>query len=120
MYMKLFILVTFSICSVSVLFAQEIQTDSINTKSVNSCVNIYENQTISSVVSVNGCTNLTIQNVNVTETGNLMLSTFGDILINGPFEVQSGGIFNVSIYRQLTCEFIYDAGGNRITRQIVD
>jgi len=54
------------------------------------CVNDYTNQTIASNTTVNGCTNLNVQNVSVTNNSKLTLNAPGEVTINGNFEVQLG------------------------------
>lgn len=83
------------------------------------CVNTYENQTVSSTVSVVGCSNLAVQNVTVTNSGNLILSAPAEITINGPFEVQLGGLLNIkNDLTQLIFNYTYDASGNRVARRV--
>jgi len=59
------------------------------------CKNDYTNQTVSSNTTVNGCTNLNVQNVTVTNNALLKLDAPGDIVITGPFEVQAGSSLQV-------------------------
>ena len=54
------------------------------------CVNDYTSQTVASNTTVNGCNNLNVQNVTVTNNAKLTLSAPGDVTINGSFEVQLG------------------------------
>jgi len=59
------------------------------------CVNTFTNQTVTSYLFVEGCNTLTVQNVTVTNSGNLHLSAPGVITINGAFDVYLGGQLNV-------------------------
>jgi len=59
------------------------------------CVNDYINQAVTSNTTVNGCTNLNVQNVTVTNSALLKLNAPGDVVITGPFEVKSGSSLQV-------------------------
>lgn len=125
------------LCLANPLFPQEaeashagvnlnvIKTDSLKAKNVSlqntqtrGCVSSFTNQTVSSAVSVQGCTTLAVQNVTVTYTGNLTLSAPGDITINGAFEVKGGGVLNVTTGKpqRKRISYDYDPSGNRIVR----
>ena len=85
-------------------------------------MNTFTNQTVSSGMSILGCTtlaiqNVTVQNVTVASNGNLSLSAPAQITINGPFEVKSGGVLNMQLSQQIIFNYIYDASGNRTTRR---
>lgn len=95
------------------------QSDSISVLLTGSCVNSFENQTVSSTVSVQGCNTLTVKNVTITNNGDLTLSASDAVLINGPFEVQLGGVLNIKKKEASIVEFIYNAAGNRILRRVV-
>lgn len=97
----------------------EQHSDSTSIYSVGSCVNTFENQTVSSIVSVQGCNTLVVQNVTISNTGNLTLSAPDAVLINGSFEVQLGGVLNIRKKEASIVEFIYNAAGNRILRRVV-
>lgn len=93
------------------------QSDSISVLSTGSCVNSFENQTVSSTVSVQGCNTLTVKNVTITNNGDLTLSASDDVLINGPFEVKLGGLLNIkNELTQWSINYGYDNAGNRIRR----
>lgn len=95
------------------------QSDSISVLSTGSCVNTFENQTVSSAVSVQGCNTLTVRNVTITNNGDLTLSAPENITLNGPFNAELGSLLNIKIGQaQLMFEFIYDASGNRIMKQV--
>lgn len=84
-----------------------------------SCVDMFENKTVTSTMSVLGCDTLGMKNVTITSGGNLTVSASGNITMNGPFEVQSGGILNVNVGEfKLMFEFFYDLSGNRTMRQV--
>lgn len=94
-------------------------SDSISVFVTGSCVNTFENRTVSSTISVQGCNTLTVQNVTITNNGDLSLSAPENIILNGPFVGELGSILNMRIGQsQLMFEFIYDASGNRIMRQV--
>ena len=59
------------------------------------CATDYTSQTVTTNTTVNGCTNLNIQNVTVTNNALLKLDAPGDIVINGPFEVKAGSSLQV-------------------------
>jgi len=59
------------------------------------CVNDYTNQTIAANTTVNGCTNLNVQNVTVANNAKLTLSAPGEVTINGSFEIQLGSQLDV-------------------------
>lgn len=95
------------------------QIDSTSVVYASSCVNSYENKTVTSVISILGCDTLALRNVTITNSGNLTLTAPGYITLNGPFETGLGGILNIKVEpTRLMFEFIYDESGNRIKRQI--
>lgn len=89
------------------------------------CVSTFTDQTVSSEMSVVGCSTLTIQNVTVVNGGNLSLYAPETIIIEGPFEVQPGGLLSAGgtvptgptdpVPTAVT--YLYDDAGNRIKRQ---
>ncbi|MDR0573108.1 MAG: hypothetical protein LBG96_03600, partial [Tannerella sp.] len=88
---------------------------------VNSCVNSFTDQTVSTTVSVSGCNILTVQNVTVTGSGNLSLSAPSEVVISGPFDVLSGGTLDVTGGggpQTSDFTFTYDASGNRTSRTV--
>lgn len=80
------------------------------------CVNTFSNQTVTSKISVVGCTTLSVQNVVVKNKGDLHFYAPGGVTINNTFTVESGGLFNIGIEEpsQTVFTFDYDASGNRI------
>lgn len=97
----------------------EQHSDSISVFATASCVNTFENRTVSSTVSVQGCNTLIVQNVTIINSGNLTLTAPDNITLNGPFVGELGGTLNIRIGQsQLMFDFIYDASGNRIMRQV--
>lgn len=98
----------------------EQQSDSISVFAIGSCVNTFENQTVSSKLSVQGCNILTVQNVTVSVNGDLTLSAPGTIVINGPFETQLGGVLKINKKESVIIEFDYDNSGNRKLRRIIN
>ena len=94
-------------------------SDSISVFATGSCVNTFENRTVSSTVSIQGCNTLVVQNVTITNNGNLTLVAPENITLNGPVVGELGSLLNIKIGQsQLMFEFIYDASGNRIMRQV--
>ena len=93
--------------------------DSISVLAAGSCVNTFENSTVSSMISVQGCNTLTVKNVTITNNGNLTLSAPDAVLINGFFEAQLGSVLNIKKKEASIVEFIYNAAGNRILRRVV-
>ena len=82
------------------------------------CVNTFTNQTVSTYLGVEGCSALAVQNVTVISNGDLIL--WGEVTINGPFDVLLGGKLEVNITKPLpppaNFTYTYDASGNRISR----
>lgn len=123
--MKYYILILFLsgiICSLSAQSTDttELQLADSTLLSVEprGCVGTFESQTISTSTVVTGCSTLTVQNVTVTNTGNLMLSAPQEVAMNGAFEVQLGGVLSVNdALVRYTFSYSYDAAGNRITRR---
>lgn len=104
-----------NIVSDSMVFDQ--QVDSISVFAFGECVDSYENQTVSSVVLVQGCNALTVKNVIVSGNGDLTLSASDAVLINGSFEVKLGGLLNIkNELTQWSMDYGYDNAGNRIRR----
>lgn len=68
------------------------QIDHSSAAYASSCVNLYENKTVASVVSVLGCDTLAVRNVTVTNSGNLTLTAPGYVTLNGLFEANLGDI----------------------------
>ena len=87
------------------------------------CVSAYTNQTVSGYAGIEGCGDLSVQNVTVTNTGNLILWAPSSVLISGPFDVNLGGQLEVNITKPQVEEsyfnYTYDASGNRISRMLV-
>lgn len=123
--MKSFILILFLLGIIQLLPAQEIDTmkrESTDSTFVSAqprgCVDVFENQTVSSSMVVMGCSILNIQNVTVSNTGNLILSAPQEVIINDIFEVQLGGVLSINEEQvQFKFHYDYDAAGNRITRR---
>ena len=95
----------------------EQDSDSISVFATGSCVNTFENRIVSSMVSVQGCNTLTVQNVTITNNGDLTLFAPDAILINDPFEAQLGGVLNMkNELTQWSISYEYENAGNRIKR----
>ena len=90
---KIYLILVMLICLYSSLLSQGVDT--------RSCMNTFTNQTVSSGMSILGCTTLAP----------------AEVTINGPFEVKSGGVLNMQLSQQIIFNYIYDASGNRTTRR---
>ena len=140
-YVKLCMSAFFLFCFVDIVFARDLKEggkeskdsiyktgqDSLRVEQIDrssvayasSCVNLYENKTVASVVSVLGCDTLAVRNVTVTKSGNLTLIAPGYVTLNGLFETNLGGKLNIKVEpTRLIFEFFYDESGNRIMRQV--
>jgi hypothetical protein len=140
-YVKLCMSAFFLFCFVDIVFARDLKEggkeskdsiyktgqDSLRVEQIDrssvayasSCVNLYENKTVASVVSVLGCDTLAVRNVTVTKSGNLTLIAPGYVTLNGLFETNLGGTLNIKVEpTRLIFEFFYDESGNRIMRQV--
>lgn len=73
---KIYLILVMLICLYSSLLSQGVDT--------RSCMNTFTNQTVSSGMSILGCTTLAIQNVTVASSGNSSLSAPAEVTINGP------------------------------------
>lgn len=123
--MKSLFLILLSFSIIQFVPAQE--TDTIKRESTNrtftsvqprGCINVFENKTVSSSMAVTGCSTLNIQNVTVTNTGNLTLFAPQEVIINSLFEVQLGGVLSINEEQvQFNFHYDYDAAGNRTTRR---
>lgn len=131
MKIRIIICLLFCIEAVLPLYSQESQEFSNNTEAIRdsmsvesisakadarACVNVFSNQTVTSKISVVGCTTLSVQNVVVKNKGDLHFYAPGGVTINNTFTVESGGLFNIGIEEssQTVFTFDYDASGNRI------
>ena len=85
----------------------------------NGCVSVFKDKSVSSVTSILGCDSLFVQNVTITNGGNLTLSAPGNVTLNGPFVGELGSTLNIKAEDlQYVFEFFYDASGNRKMRQV--
>lgn len=80
------------------------------------CLAAISNLTLSSTLSVMGCSTLTTTNITVTSTGNLTLKAPTSVLINPTFLVQSGGTLYVGQGKRQRINYEYDLSGNRTVR----
>lgn len=80
-------------------------------------IDTYQNQTVSTEVFVQGRDTLTSNNVTVTPTGHLTMTSPDGISITGDFEVKLGGQLNLNGGRQYLIRYTYDDAGNRINRK---
>ena len=90
---------------------------SLFAQAVNDSVDVYQNHTVSSEVSVQGRTLLNVSNVTVLSTGKLKLSGPSGVLITSPFTVDLGGVLEVNGGRQYPIRISYDLSGNIINRK---
>ncbi len=112
-YLSLFLLLSFS----NSMKAIE-PTDTTRVYSTRSCVNTFENQTVSSVRSVTGCDSLIVRGVTIANTGNLTLAAPEYVVLHGSFEVLLGGVLSINEKEEpLVFEFTYGAAGNRTLRR---
>lgn len=80
-------------------------------------IDTFQNQTVSTEVFVQGRTMLTMSSVTVTTTGELTANAPDGIVINCPFEVQLGGMLDLTVGHPYRISYTYDAAGNRIKRR---
>lgn len=113
-YLSMFLWLCFS----NFIEAVEQPVDTTRVYSARYCVNTFKDQTVSSSQSVEGCDSLIVQNVTVSETGDLKLFAPEGVTIYGLFEVVQGGVLNINRKESLFFEFTYDAAGNRTSRKI--
>jgi subtilisin family serine protease len=59
------------------------------------CVNSFDDKTVTTNTTVNGCNNLDVENVNVKNNATLKLNAPGTISIAGPFSVREGASLEV-------------------------
>jgi subtilisin family serine protease len=62
---------------------------------VSFCVNDFTNQTVTSNITVKGCNDLDVENINVKNNATLKLNAPGTISIAGPFNVREGSSLEV-------------------------
>lgn len=92
--------------------------DTTRIYSPQSCVSVFENQTVSSSRFATGCDSLIVRDVTVSDAGNLTLSAPEYVVLYGTFEVAQGGVLIINEKeRPFVFKFIYDAAGNRVLRQ---
>ena len=84
---------------------------------INDSVDTFNNQTVTTEITVQGRTVLTSQGVTVTSTGQLTLNGPQGVLIPQDFEVKTGGSLLLNGGLQYAVTFTYDASGNRIRRE---
>lgn len=82
-------------------------------------VDVYQNQTVSSVVVIQGRHQLSVRNVSVTSAGDLKLSAPDEIIVTGSFTVDLGGKLELNGGMQYAIRYSYDVTGNRIRREKV-
>jgi hypothetical protein len=92
---------------------------SVNATEPIDSVDVYQNQTVNSVVVVQGRSLLSVNNVSVTNTGKLKLSAPAGVSVTGPLTVVLGGEFEMNGGMQYAIRYTYDASGNRIRREKV-
>ena len=80
-------------------------------------IDAYQNQTISTEIFVQGHTTLTMSNVTVTPPGDLTANAPDGIVINCPFEVQLGGMLDLTVGHPYRIRYTYDVAGNRTKRK---
>ena len=80
-------------------------------------IDIYQNQTVSNTVVLQGRTILTLANITVSSTGSLTASSPDGIVISGTLNVQLGGELELNGGQQFRIRYTYDASGNRTRRK---
>lgn len=80
-------------------------------------VDTYNNQTVTTEVTVQGRTVLSSQDVVVTSTGDLTLNGPQGVNISQSFGVALGGTLQINGGLQSSLSFFYDASGNRTRRK---
>lgn len=83
---------------------------------VGDSIDTYQNQTVSTSVTVHSQGILSVQSVTVTSSGNLKLSADSLIHVTGPFTVNVGGTLELHGGREHFVRYTYDAAGNRTGR----
>lgn len=80
-------------------------------------IDTFQNQTVSTTLTLQGRNTVTMNNVTVTPTGHLTVSAPRGVIIPANFEVQLGGTLYLDGQLKNFIRFYYDASGNRIRRQ---
>ena len=104
---KRLILSALTLLCVSVSSIAQTPIDSVDT---------YQNQTVSNTVSVQGRHVLIVNNVTVTPTGYLRISSPDGIVIPRGLTVELGGVLNLDITRRRYIYYTHDSAGNVIKR----
>lgn len=99
------------------LFIGVFLTATLQAEETPDSVDTFNNQTVTTEVTVQGRTVLSSQNVTVTSTGDLILNGPQGVVIPQNFEVALGGTLQLNGGLQYAVSFIYDASGNRIRRK---
>lgn len=102
---KYFIVVLFSFFALS------------SSAEMNDSIDVFQNQTVTNHVGVQGRTVLFSTNVTVTSTGDLKMSSPDGIDITGPFTVDLGGVLELNGGLQYGIRYTYNTTGNRTRRQ---
>lgn len=97
--LRIIILGTFIVLRHYVSFAQQVIQDSISTTT-----------TITA-------SSLPINNIVVTDSGNLRITSMTGVVIEGPFKVMLGGTLKIDIQEPTNIVFTYDNSGNRTARK---
>ena len=92
-------------------------TSAVRATELGDSIDTYQNQTVSAEVYVQGRTTLTMNSVTVTPAGKLTANAPASIVINCPFEVQAGGMLDLSVGHPYRIRYTYDAAGNRTRRK---
>ena len=84
---------------------------------VGDSIDTFQNQTVSTTLTLQGRNTVTMNNVTVTPTGHLTVTAPRGVMIPANFEVQLGGTLYLDGQLKNFIRFYYDASGNRIRRQ---
>ena len=91
-------------------------TSAVRATELGDSIDTYQNQTVSAEVYVQGRTTLTMNSVTVTSTGELTATAPESIILNGPFEVQQGGVLEIYGRHAWPVNYEYDNSGNITAR----
>lgn len=87
-----------------------------NASEANDSVDSYQNQIVSTAITVQGRGLLHTDNITVTPSGYLKLNAPDGIMVTGPFTVELGGKLELNGGWQWPVGLMYDSTGNIIRR----
>ena len=80
-------------------------------------IDVYENQTVTTTVFVQGRDTIGVRNVTVMPSGKLTMIAPGGIRVSNDLYVQMGGRLELHGAHQWPITYIYDANGNTTARR---